>query len=638
MKKKFLFSTIVICIGILHFGITSVLADSAIADSGTWGNLTWSIDANGTLVIDGEGEMLDNKNFEYPWNPNIVGNKKIKAVEIGDNVTSIATGAFFQFSNMQSVHLPLKLETINDYAFFNCISLEQIELPIGLTYIGSDAFAQCKLKDISIPDNVTHIGFRAFALCSNLEKITLPYIGSPDGYDRFIGYIFGASTCEGNTKMVPASLKHVVLSEKCKTIPLTAFYKCTSIEKIEISKNVTTIGSYAFEGCTGIKEFEIPDNVKTIYSSAFRGCTQLSNIKISNNVTQIPNYCFENCTNLSQIDFGNALEEIGELAFNNCTSLTEIFVPNTVTSIKKGAFKGCSNLESISLPFVGNCREANNCPEAVFGYIFDYTSNNYGSGTRQFYDEDLFYNYYIPTSIKEVKITDEMIIPYGAFYGCTFENLELPSSINKIDNMAFSINYGLKDLYFIGSREQWNSIYIGAGNEMLNNVTIHFSKSLPLTISYVADNALGVPIKQEVEPFSSIKISSIIPMKNNYIFKGWATDKQLGTVNYKPGDNITILSEDIILYAVWQRIVTTSTQIISNIIMVTPTNAQIGDYIIAACYKGGQMVYVDIYSYNNETTIPFVPDKEYDKIKIMVLESMNTLVPLSIGEDISISQ
>ena len=158
---------------------------------------------------------------------------------------------------------------------------------------------------------------------------------------------------------------------------------------------------------------------------------------------------------------------IGAYAFENCSTLTEIVVPGDVTSIGKGAFQGCENLVSISLPFVGKRRDAT-VYESVFGYIFgyttDYTTSTYGSLSTEFVNKKYgsvtgavwqytcqnykpsekssyymqSYYYYIPSTLKEVTITNATKIPDIAFNGCSqLTNIELKEGIEGIGIYAF---------------------------------------------------------------------------------------------------------------------------------------------------------------------------------------------------------
>lgn len=180
-------------------------------------------------------------------------------------------------------------------------------------------------------------------------------------------------------------------------------------------------------------------------------------------------------------------------AFENKAELVKVFVPDTVTSIGLGAFKGCESIEDITLPFLGARMDATEY-DAVFGYIFGYDIQSSGSlyrsstvdypelalgfvnqmysgettGVNQFskerkqkYDANKsaniiyyllyyyvdYYIYNIPTSIKNVTITNQTGIPVAAFNNCDFiETVNLPDMVENIDDYAFqncnaTINY-----------------------------------------------------------------------------------------------------------------------------------------------------------------------------------------------------
>ena len=112
-------------------------------------NLTWKLDADGTLTISGTGAM---KNYDSKKNRNpVYNNSNVKKVVIEDGVTRIG-----------------------NYAFFYCRSLTSITIPDSVTSIGNWAFHGCPLTSITIPDSVTSIGAMAFHSCSNLKSITIP--------------------------------------------------------------------------------------------------------------------------------------------------------------------------------------------------------------------------------------------------------------------------------------------------------------------------------------------------------------------------------------------------------------------------------------------------------------------------------
>ena len=202
-------------------------------------NLTWTLDADGTLNISGTGAMKD---YDYYDNPSpVYNNSNVKKVVIEDGVTSIGNAAFR-----------------------NCSSLTSITIPNSVTSIGNDAFYVCSgLTSITIPDSVTSIGNSAFYRCSNLTTITIP--NSVTGIGNF------------------------------------AFYVCSGLTSITIPNSVTSIGNFAFYDCSSLTSITIPDSVTSIGYAAFYNCTNLTSITIPNSVTHIEISAFDNCTNLKTI-------------------------------------------------------------------------------------------------------------------------------------------------------------------------------------------------------------------------------------------------------------------------------------------------------------------------------------------------
>lgn len=224
--------------------------------SGTLGsNLRWALD-NGTLTIDGAGDMPDYSRSSYPWHTNNNGlNFKIKQVIIGDGVTSIGP-----------------------YAFNNCQFLTSITIGNSVKSIGYAAFIDTSLSSITIPNSVTDIT-GAFYNCSNLTSISIP----------------NSVTSVGNY----------------------AFHGCAKLEFITIPNSVKSIGNNAFRYCYGLTSVTIPDSVTSIESYAFCDCINLKSVIIGNGVKSIVNAAFYNCGNLKSIIIGNGVKSIEYAAFTS---------------------------------------------------------------------------------------------------------------------------------------------------------------------------------------------------------------------------------------------------------------------------------------------------------------------------------
>ena len=118
-------------------------------NSGTVGKLTWTVYANGTLEIEGEGEIPD-YSFKSdvttaPWGTCY---KYISNINIGDGITAIGDCAFYG------------------------MYVTKITVGNGVAKIGENAFGWCRsLVDITLPDNVKEIDNRAFNMAPVSELV-----------------------------------------------------------------------------------------------------------------------------------------------------------------------------------------------------------------------------------------------------------------------------------------------------------------------------------------------------------------------------------------------------------------------------------------------------------------------------------
>ena len=339
--------------------------------------------------------------------------------------------------------IPEKIEgkqvrTIGDYAFLRNSDLEEIILPNSVTWIDESAFSNCSsLENITMSNSVRTIGWSAFSGCSSLKSITIP-----NSVERINRAAF--SNCSSLEKIEVAEGNPLYDSrDNCNAIIETETNMLIrGCEKTNIPDSVTTIEDGAFDGCSELESITIPENVRYIGSGVFTGCSSLKKIEVAeknlvydsrDNCNAIikteTNTLIQGC---EKTNIPDSVEKIGWYAF--CDSgLTSIVIPESVTSISMCAFAECDNLESIVI--LGN-----------IGYVA----------------ERLFVGC---CNLEWIKISDSITyIGEGAFGGCE----------------------QLKDIYYMGSAEQWKNITIynyDDGNYALYSANIHYNSTASCEIS-----------------------------------------------------------------------------------------------------------------------------------------------------------
>ena len=133
-------------------------------------NVTWCLDPNsGLLTVSGTGAM---KADYIPW---IEYRSVITAVEVGEGVETLCSGAFEKCSELSRVQLPSTLKAIPYCAFNECTALTRITLPENVTEIGKYAFFGCSaLEQIDLPEHLTELRYCSFAYCKAMKNFTVP--------------------------------------------------------------------------------------------------------------------------------------------------------------------------------------------------------------------------------------------------------------------------------------------------------------------------------------------------------------------------------------------------------------------------------------------------------------------------------
>jgi hypothetical protein len=289
----------------------------------------------------------------------------------------------------------------------------------------------------------------------------------------------------------------------CESIGNYAFYYCSEVTSVEIPNSVTSIGDYAFGACSELTSITIPENVTSIGAGAFSGCNGLTSITIPENITSIGGSAFANCGSLKEIKYnatscadlqsnrevfgnsgqdgtgikvtigknvtkiparmfgsdgyssapkivsvefetGSVCESIGDYAFNYCIEISSMDIPESVTSFGSGVFSRCSGLTSLVIP------------KGV-------TSIKY----------QMFYSC---TSLTSISIPEGVTsIESYAFEGCSkLTSLTIPKTVESIGNYAFYNCSSLTDIYYQGTKAEWNNIQkTTLWNTGISSYTIH---------------------------------------------------------------------------------------------------------------------------------------------------------------------
>ena len=397
---------------------------------------------------------------------------------IGSVVKKIPSYAFANCSSLEGVDIPGSIEIVGSYAFTECTSLTNMAIEAGVKEIEHHAFRGCTaLTRVEVPTTVEGIGEGAFLGCNALEEVALPFIGNRRGVSRdatsVFGYVFRDSNSNngisqnygsGNlSSQIPESIRKVVVTDEV-VVPYGAFDNCSWIPTIVLNEGVTSVHPYAFRGCSALESMALPSSVTNIGNNVFFNCSGMTNLTWNGEVGIIPDYALANCSSLGEILIPTNIKTIGVFAFSgcrsltnltietgvqlisdnafrNCSSLRRIEVPNSVTSIGLGAFGGCDALEAIVLPFVGQARGGSGNSNNVFGHVFGREETSGSVAISQNYQESYSPTqvYYIPEALKEVVITDETVLPAGAFSRCSsVTNITVEGEISRVPGYAFA--------------------------------------------------------------------------------------------------------------------------------------------------------------------------------------------------------
>ena len=413
---------------------------------GDGSNVTWTLDASGTLTFTGTGAIRDYASSAPPWRYSAV------TVVVGEGITRL--GAYMLAgSTVTSVSLPSTLTDVDTQALNGCRYLTGITFPDGVKTIGEQALSNCtSLTSVTLPASVETIGDRAFMGCTMLASVTIPEGPTHLGTNLFRG---------------DWELKSILLPQSLTQLDESVFSSC-GIETITIPDNVTVIGKKAFFA-SGLTDISIPAGVTDIGDRAFSQ-TRLTSVTVPATIRSFGKYIFSECVDLHTAVLAEGITRVSDGMFRDCTNLADVTLPQTLTAIAQQAFSGCTDLEHIALPETtvkyGACAFSGTYLTDV---RFPAGTSYLGKGVLS--NMPVLQQITLPDglttcgaellsknpALKSVRLPAGLTaVSDGMFSGCTaLQSIDLPDTVAYIGESAFSGCTALTDLTFPAGLESF---------------------------------------------------------------------------------------------------------------------------------------------------------------------------------------
>lgn len=284
--------------------------------------------------------------------------------------------------------------------------------------------------------------------------------------------IYGHNCPSGKLSIIGDSLESFDRFLFCgfMTLEEVTFDECTTLSYIELNNcGITSVDIFEgvdtpelhFVSCNDLVDAVIPqgiryalfescENVTTIQTPMYFqlldawDLPNLTDLDITDSIdwcyltdvgltdVTVPGDCLDfriNSESLETATIESGFNYIRRDMFKLCTNLSSVSIPDGVTLISYSAFGFCYNLSHIELPS---------------------SVNTISAGA------------FIGSGIESINIPDGVTrIEYATFRGCeNLSTVSIPSSVTTIEETAFDFCDALSDVYFDGSKTEWEAITI----------------------------------------------------------------------------------------------------------------------------------------------------------------------------------
>ena len=322
--------------------------------------LSWPSMENVTINIPETTEKLDYGSFIYsqahkielPSSLKEISNycfafSQIESINFPENITKLGNYSFFGCKQLKDINLSLtNIKTIPKKCFANCSNLETIILPIYLETIEYKAFFSTKIKQLELPQYVSKIGIGFLAKCENLQTISVHSLNQnfksynnglyTYNYERFIVCPYGIQQnvyhLVNRTKKISpyafsfSTFDTVHFSSKIERIEPFAFYN-SFITSLWYPPSIISIGNHAFQYCEFLEYADFTTtNLTSIGAKAYEFCTKLTDISLPACLEYVGKRAFGDCHILKYVTYFGTKELRGERVFENCRNKPEAHV------------------------------------------------------------------------------------------------------------------------------------------------------------------------------------------------------------------------------------------------------------------------------------------------------------------------
>ncbi len=371
-------------------------------------------------------------------------------------VTKIGDNAFYRNKTLTSIIVSETVTTIGNHVFAGADALTEVVLHEGLEEVGTNAFEGTPITEIYIPSTLQSC-YHIFDGCSTLTDVTFG-----EGITKLPDYLF--YNADGITK--------INVPETVTTIGNLVFAGADALTEVVLHEGLEEVGTNAFEG-TPITEIYIPSTLQSCYH-IFDGCSTLTDVTFGKGITELPAYLFYNADGITKINVPETVTTIGNYVFAKSDALTEVVLHEGLEEVGTNAFEGTPITEIYIPSTLQSCYH-------IFDGCSTLTDVTFGEGITKI-PGYLFYN---ADGITEITIP-ETVTAIGNYVFAKSDALKdayVPASLTEIGCGVFDDCSVLTDIWYAGSEEAWNSIWIAKPNTGLDNAVIHYGASAPTPVA-----------------------------------------------------------------------------------------------------------------------------------------------------------